>query len=231
MWGVIGLDAIGLQIPIIRQLIVFIYLTFVPGILILRILKLHKVGNVETLLYTVGLSIAALMFTGFFMNFTGFFMNIFYPYFGISGPISITPLIITISVVVLVLCILCYVRDKDFSDPSFIDAEEILSPPVLFLCLIPFLAVFGTYLVNFHHNNILLMLMIVVIALVVLLIAFDKFIPKNLYPLAVFIIAISLLYHGSLISMYLTGWDIHAEYYFHKLVEMNGFWARYIPIC
>ncbi|MBA7515266.1 hypothetical protein ES705_07305 [subsurface metagenome] len=222
MWGVIGLDVMGLQIPILRQLIGFIYLSFVPGILILRILKLHKLGNIETLLYTVGLSIATLMFTGFFMN-------MIYPFFGISGPISTVPLIITISVVVLALSVISYMRDKDFSDPSFIDTGEILSPPALFLCLIPFMAVLGTYLVNFHHNNILLMLMIVVIALIVLLIAFDKFIPNNLYPLAVFVIAISLLYHNSLISMYLWGWDIHVEYYFHKLVETNGFWDYSIP--
>ena len=150
MCGAICLDVVGLQIPIIRPLIGFIYLTFVPGILILRIIRLHKISNIETLLYTVGLSLATLMFTGFFMNMT-------YPSFGISEPISLTPLIITISAVVLVLCILCYVRDKDFSDPSFIDIEEVLSPPVLFLCLIPFMAVLGTYLVNFHHSNILLM--------------------------------------------------------------------------
>ena len=217
MWGVIGLDAFGLQIPIIRQFIGFIYLSFVPGILILRILKLHKLGNIETLLYTIGLSLATLMFTGFFMN--GI-----YPLFGISGPISITPLIITISVVVLVLCVLSYIRDKDFSDPSFIDVKEVLSPPVLFLCLIPFMAVLGTYLVNFYNNNILLMLMIVVIAIVVLLIAFDKFIPKNLYPLAVFVIALALLYHNSLISMYINTDDLPIEYYFSKLVTANSFW-------
>lgn len=217
MLGVIGLDAMGLQISILRQLIGFIYLTFVPGIIILRILKLHKLGNIETVLYTVGLSIATLMFTGLFMNRV-------YPFFGISGPISLTPLIITISVVVLVLCVLAYIRDRDFSDPSFIDIRELVSLPALFLCVIPFLAVLGTYLVNFHHNNILLMLMIVVIAIVALLIAFDKFIPSNLYPLAIFIIAISLLFHHSLISMYLTGWDIHVEYHFHKLVVINGFW-------
>ena len=116
MWGVIGLDAIGIQIPILRQFIGFIYLTFVPGILILRILKLHKLGNIETLLYTVGLSIATLMFTGFFMN-------MLYPFFGISGPISFVPLIVTISVVVLILCVLCYMRDKDFADPGFVDTK------------------------------------------------------------------------------------------------------------
>ena len=217
MWGVIGLDAICLQIPILRQLICFIYLTFIPGILILRILKLHKLGNIETLLYTVGLSLATLMFTGFFMN-------IIYPLFGISGPISLIPLIVTISVVVLVLCVFCYVRDKDFDDPSFINVEEVLSPPVLFLCFIPFMAILGTYLVNFHQNNILLMLMIIVIAIVTLLICFDKFIPTNLYPLAIWMIAISLIYHVTLISQYIRATDAVSEYYISNLVISRSFW-------
>ena len=222
MLGTVGLDLMGIPVPILRHVIGFIYLVFVPGIIILRILKLHKLGNVETLLYTVGLSIATLMFTGLFMNTV-------YPFFGISGPISITHLVITISVVVLVLCILCYVRDKDFSNPSLIDLREVLSPPVLFLCLIPFMAVLGTYLVNFHHNNILLMLLIVAIALIAVLIGFDKFIPKNLYPLAVFVITISLLYHNSLISMYIWGWDIQLEYYLANLVMENSYWDSTIP--
>ena len=222
MLGVIGLSVTGLQIPILRQLIGFVYLTFIPGIIILRILKLHKLGNIETLLYSVGLSIATLMFTGLFMN-TG------YPLFGIPRPISITPLIITISVAVLILCVLSYKIDKDFSTPHSIDLKEILSPPVLFLCLLPFLSIFGTYLVNFHKNNILLLSLIVIISLIVALVIFNKFIPKRLYPLAIFVIAIALLYHKSLISMYLTGWDIHLEYYFYKLTEMNSYWDWTIP--
>lgn len=222
MWGAIGLDVMGLKIPILREFVGFIYLTFIPGIILLRILKLHKLGNIETLLYTVGLSIATLMFTGLFMNTV-------YPVFGIYRPISLTFLIITISIIVLLLCILSYVRDKDFSDPSFVDSEDILSPPALFLCLIPFLAVFGTYLVNFYYNNILLMFLIVILAIIVLLIAFDKFIPQNLYPLAVFIIATSLLLHRSLISMYITGWDIQFEHYLGNLVKMNSIWDPTIP--
>ncbi len=222
MWGVIGLDIIGLQIPIIRQLIGFVYLTFVPGIVILRILKLHKFSNIETLLYTVGLSLATLMFTGFFMN-------MIYPFFGISKPISITPLIITISIVVLALCILSYLRAKKFSDPDFIDIEKELSSSTLFLCSLPFMAIFGTYLMNFYQDNILLMFLIIIIALIVVLIAaFDK-IPKDLYPLAVFVIAVSLLYHNSLISMYLWGWDIQVEYYYSNLVMITSHWNLAIP--
>jgi len=156
-------------------------------------------------------------------------MNLAYPPSGISGPISLLPLIITISMVVFVLCALSYIRDKEFDDPAFIDLSEVLSPPVLFLCLVPFMAIFGTYLVNFHHNNIILMLMLAVIAIVALLIASDRLIPKNLYPLAVFIIALSLLYHRSLISMYLWGWDIHLELYNSNLVMEYLKWDMAIP--
>ena len=222
LWCLIGLDAICFQIPILRQLIGFIYLTFVPGILILRILKLHKLSNIETLLYTVGLSIATLMFTGLFINTV-------YPLFGISGPISTTSLVITISVIVLVLCVISYVRDKDFAEQSFIDIKDVLSPPVLFLCLILFLAIFGTYLVDFYHNNLLIMVLMVVIALVAFLIGFDKFIPKKLYPLAVFMVVIALLYKQSLIGMYLPGWDIHQEYNLANLVNIKSLWDPTIP--
>src|SRR3972149_12308968 len=126
MWGVIGLDAISLKVPILQQLIGLIYLTFIPGIIILRILKLHNLGNIETLVYTVGLSLSNLMFTGLFMNTIN-------PFFGISNPLSIIPLMITISAGVLILCVICYIRDKDFSEPKYIETIDVLSPPALFL--------------------------------------------------------------------------------------------------
>ncbi len=222
MWSTIALDAIGFQIPIIRQFIGFIYLTFVPGILILRVLKLHKLGNIETILYTVGLSITTLMFTGLFMN------NV-YPFFGISKPLSNLSFIITISILVFVLCILSYVRDKDFSNPTFINFENLLSLPTLFLLLIPFFSVFGTYLFNFYDNNVFLMFLLAILATICILIGFDIFIPKNLYSLAVFVSSLSLLYHISLISMHLWGSDIHIEYYLSNLVRINSFWDLGIP--
>ena len=222
MWGSVGLDSIGIQIPILRQLIAFIYLAFIPGIIILRILKLHKLGNIETLLYAVGLSIATLMFIGLFMN-------IVYPFFSISKPFSISPLIITVSAFALILCILCYIRDKDFSNPSFINIKDLLSPPTIFLCLIPFLSIFGTYLVNLYQNNIILIFMILLISVIVLFIGFDKFIPEKSYPLAVFVISLALLLHNSLISIYIWGWDIHFEYYLSNLVMANSVWDSTIP--
>jgi len=214
--GVVALDIIGFEALILRQLITFIYLTFIPGYLLLRVLKIHHLGNIPTLLYAIGLSIAILMFTGLFMN-------VIYPLFGIARPISFTLLIITISILVLMLCVLSYIRDKDYSNPSFINVREILSPLPLFLSLLPMLSILGTYLMNFYNNNLLLIFLIIIIALIALLVAFTS-LSRSLYPLAVLVIAISLLYHRSLISMHIWGWDIHLEYYFSRLVIETSYW-------
>lgn len=216
MVSLIYLDTRGFQILPIRALIGFVYLTFIPGVLIVRILKLHNLSSIETLLYSVGLSIATLMFVGFFMN-------LIFPFFGISKPLSLTYLTIMVNVVVSILCVLSYIRDKNFSGPDFIKFQSIRTPTTLFLCSIPFLAILGAYIMNFYHENVLLLFLIVLIATIVFLVIFDK-IPENLYPFTVFIISISLLYHTSLISNYIWGWDVQVEYYFANLVIENSLW-------
>ena len=222
MLGLVGLAALGFDIPVLRQLIGFLYLTFIPGLLILRIFKLHKLGSVETLLYSVGLSIA-------FAMFLGFFMNLFYPFVGIPNPISTFPLITTWTVVIGIFCFVAYKRDKGFFAPAQLNLGELLSPPVLFLFLLPLLAILGTQLANFYQNNIVLLVLIGLIAFTVILVVFTKFIPVKLYPLAVFSIALTLLWHYSLISPYLTGHDIFSEYYFFRLVNDGGFWNSALP--
>lgn len=216
MLGAIGLDVVDIDIPIIREFFGFIYLTFIPGVLILKILKLHKLGDIQTILYTVGLSLTTWMFIGFFIN-------ILYPLFGIK-PFSSITLILTVNVCILVLFILCYFRDKDFSNPSYIDLKDLLSPPVLFLILIPFLSVFGAYLVNYFHTNFLLLVMIVVITIISLFIGFDKYIPTKLYPLAIWSMAISLIWHNSLISSYVNVCDVVGEYAIAKTIIENSSW-------
>lgn len=216
LWGVVGLDFVGLKIYFLRQLVCIIYLTFIPGIIALRILKFHKISNVETLLYGVGLSISILMFIGYFIN-------IFYPFIGISKPISLVPLIITISLIVLLLSVICYKVDKDFLGQTYTHIEQLTSAPFLFLCIIPLLTILGTYLMNSYKNNLLLMIMVLMIALIIIMVCLN-IIPVSLYPLAVYTISFSLLFQNSLISTYISGWDIQTEYYMASLVIKNSAW-------
>ena len=206
-----------LDIFLLRQIIGFIYLTFIPGFIILRVLKLDKITITETILFSVGLSITFLMFTGAIIN-------TLYPLIGISKPISTLPLIITISIGLFLLCILGYKTNKDFNQKIHIniDLNVIKSPQALFFILLPFLAIFGAYFVNFDRDSLLLLLLIILIALIMV---FNRYISENLYPLCLVAIALALLLSISLIGLYLSGYsDTHIEYYLHKLVVMNFFW-------
>lgn len=216
MIGTIVMDYIGMQILPVRYLVGFVYLAFLPGFILLRIMKIHQTDTLETLCYSVGLSISFLMVTGLLMNVIGSIIRI--------TPFTTINIITTLTVLIIILSSIAYFRDRDYSHQTYIELERIFSLPAMFLYLLPFLAIIGTYIVNFHGNNIILMSLMVIISVVVLLIAFGKFIPSELYPLAVFTIAIALLFHKSLISLYLTGYDINIESYFLQLTLINQFW-------
>lgn len=224
--GLIGSASFGFDIPFLRQIVGFVYVTFVPGILLLRIFKLHKLGTIETLLYSVGLSIA-------FVMFTGLFMNLLYPLIGISRPISIIPIIVTLTFAVMILCVIAYKRkdheEEPISQPNSICWSELFSPPTLFLLLLPLVAALGTFLVYFHLGNIVSLIFLSLVVVVVILITLDKFIPAKLYPLAVVAIGLGLLWQWSLVSLDLHGFDVHTEYYIQNLVFTNSVWNHIAP--
>jgi uncharacterized membrane protein len=209
--------AVLLNVPFLRQILGFFFLTILPGLLILQILKLNKLNTIETILYSVGVSVAFLMFIGFFMN-------TLYPPLGIPNPISTSHLMLTISIIIIILSIISYQRNKNFSISIPTNLKESFSPSVLFLVLLPILGVLGAYLVTFYGNNTILLLLIILIALAVVLAMFD-IIPTKLFPLAIVMIALALLFHHTFISFHLCGGGDHGwEYYFHLLVVKNSLW-------
>lgn len=219
--GLIGLDLIGLKIPFLREFLSVIYIIFVPGILILRTLKLHEFSSIETLLFTVGLSIVTLMFMGFFIN-------LIYPFLGISKPISLFPIIITLSSFVLLMSILSYFIDRDFNNPSYIEFN--ISSQVLFLCIMPILSILGSTYFYFYNKSTITLFMLLLVSLTVLLIGFKKFITPKYYPLAIVVISISLLYHTWLISPFVFGRDIISELSTSKFVLVNSYWNFNTPL-
>ena len=226
MLGLIGLAALGFDIPGLRQLAGFLFLTFVPGILLLRILKIHNVGIIESLLYSVGLSLAFIMAIGVVVNFA-------LPPLGILHPIALAPLIVTFTVSFLILCFLAYARDKNFRPADSLpeDNEKIAKPdfganltPFLLALLLPLVAILGTVLVNSYQNNILLLILVFIIAVLIILITFNKVIPARVYPFMLVMMGIALIYQTTLISSNLVGSDIYLERYLGNLVVQNGYW-------
>lgn len=217
----VGLNLEGFNVPVISQLIVFIYLTFIPGFLILRILRIHEVGSVRSILYSVGLSITSVMFIGFLTS-------TILPYFGISKPLSVLPLTIVVTVIVVILSVISYLRDGDFSSDCKFETQDLFTPSFIFLSIIPFVAIFGSYFITNYHTSVISMFLLILIALTFLLIVFDK-IPKKMYAYTIWIVSISLLYVSSLISPFVWGWDIQNEYYLANLIINFSTWNYTLP--
>ena len=211
------------DVPVARQAIGFLYLIFVPGIVILKLLKLDKLDGLETVLFSVGLGVVFLMLAGLLINELGFL-------FGISEPLSLMPLMIILNSFILVGGILACLRSDDV---KLWEAKTLgLYPLVLLFIGLPVLSVVGVMEVNGFGNNLILLFMIIVISVLFVVGAiFKRLLPPKLYPLAVLMIAISLLFHSSLISNYIFpfGSDVPVEYYFFKTTQNKAYWNSTNP--
>lgn len=98
------------------------------------------------------------------------------------------------------------------------------------LFVLPILSIIGADLFNSYGLNYLLLLLIIMIASTLIMVIFIDTIPKKYYPISLFLVALALLYHRSLISPYLVGWDIQLEYFVSNAVLTDSYWNATFPI-
>jgi len=212
--------AILLNIPFLRQILGFFFLTLLPGLLILRLLKLNKIESTEKIVLAVGLSISFLMFFGLLINNLSLSL-------GYLTPLSTISLLVSLNIALIALAIMGYKVNKDatFSLPNLslsISEKTFLIVPILF----PALSIFGMYVMNMTNNNIILMLLLFLIPIYVAFVCvFNHKFSKRLYPVVIFLISISLLLLLSLRSNHLIGADVHREYYFFRTMLGNSHWS------
>ena len=226
-WFVFGISvllltdlAIFFNIPFLRQILGFLFLTILPGLLILQILKLDKIGLTEKFVLSVGLSVSFLMFFGLLINNSSLGL-------GYETPLATISLLISFNLAFLVLAIIGYMTNKDgvFSLPNLnLSSSEkaFLIVPILF----PPLSIFGIHVMNTADNNIILIFLLLLIPIYVIFVCLlnQKF-PKRMYPVVIFLMSISLLLMLSLRSNHLIGVDTHREYYYFQITLDNLHWS------
>lgn len=206
------------DIPIARQVLGFVYFTFIPGFVIVKLLKLNELDGVETVLLSVGLSVAFLMIAGLLVNEFSLLL-------GVSQALSVVPLMIVLNSLILIGGVLVYLKSEDVKIWKSEPIENL--PWLLFLCL-PILSIVGAMYVNAYGNNLLLLFMIIAISLLLIVsVLSKKLVPSKFYPFAVLMIAIAILYHSSFISNYIVpfGSDVSGEYFLFKTVQNSGHWS------
>ncbi len=214
--------SILVDIPVFRQVFGFLYLTFVPGLLLCVLLKLTDLETYEIVLLSVGLSLGLLSLLGLFLNEISAFI-------GLASPLSPIPLLLVFTSFALGASV--FIR-QTHSDNRLVRIEADKSVlGVLFLALLPVLSIAGAIWVNLYGSNMILLLMLIVVLVVFAVGVGTDFFPSKLYPLAAVSIAVSLLFHSSLISNYIVsfGSDVPGEFFVFRTTEAEAFWSSTNP--
>lgn len=199
----------------------FVFLMVIPGLLLLLIFKIKKAGFWEYLVYTIGLSVAFLMFVGLAVNWILPVLHI------TDKPLSLIPLLVSFDIILLIFGFIVYKRNKNISlkiKPPKLDRlnKVFFISPVVFSLL----SVLGSITLNNGGPNYLTMIMLGGIGFYIFsLIYLEKKINKNIYPWAILLISISLLLANSLRSWHLIGWDISQEYEVFQLSLNSKRWT------
>ncbi len=208
-----------LNIPVLRQVSGFIFLTFVPGFLFLSILKLNRLGLTEKLVLSVGLSAAFSMLFGWAFNGSSLAL-------GYTNPLSTTPLLISFSIASIVMAVIAYVRNRGITFFNF--TLKLTGREKLFLIIpsvFPLLSIFGMYTMELTTSNVFLMLLLFLIPAYIVFVSFyHRQVSERIYPITIFLISISLLLMLALRSSHILGSDSHDLYYLFQTALREGHW-------
>lgn len=205
-----------LDFPFVREVVGLVYLTFIPGFIFVKLLKL-ELGTAEFVIYSVGFSVAFLMLSGLVINEFG-------SLFGITLPLSTLPLSLFINTLVLAGAAVAHLRqgkEKQDSKPE----NQSFSPAFLLLALIPLLSFVGSYFVNTTENSSILLVALAFVALLFTVLAFNGK-STRIYPFAILMIAITLLFQSTLVSNFIQpyGSDSANELYVATTTQLLSHW-------
>lgn len=203
-----------LNIPFIRQISGFLFFTIIPGYFILRLFKFEKFNIIETVLLSVGLSLAFLMIMGSLANALSIF-SLF------SKPLASEPLFIILNISIAVIIIFSYMRNKDILAIS-VSALNKKTPLILCIAL-PIICLIGLIVFKYYNSNLLLISLMIIIPIIFLLATLSSKL-ENYYPIIIFSIALALLLGFTLTFKYLYGPDVALEYRVFQATKAFSFW-------
>jgi len=190
VFGLIGLEIVGLELSILsilRKAVIFAYLTFIPGLVILRILNINT-NLTRTILISSGTSLS-------FVVFISLLGNAFLPFLGIEKPFSEAPLTVLFGVVILLLTGICKWKGNPLI--SFSLPEHLSFISVSFFLFFLILSLLGAILLRDTGNNFILLPLLFIISILPLLLL-TLSIRKEIYPLIIWITSLSLVIHTNL---------------------------------
>ncbi len=201
----------------IGSLFAFIYIVVTPGFLLLPFLTEKKMPPMLGVVFSVVLSLFALMVSGLALNTV-------LPYFGMAHPLSTMPLLITYDVLVYVLLVFNYAYRK--SSPFEFHEFNALNWTVTGVALLlPIFACVGAIILNNGGSNVLAMALLAIAAFLALVLVLEhERLNASIPPLVLYLTGLSFLLTNSMRGWYITGHDILLEYHVFTLTNSAHLW-------
>jgi len=201
---------------LIASLITLLFFLFVPGYLLLNTLKHGIKSRWEIASFSLGLSILTLMVGGLMLNSLHAF--------GLAKPLEARNILVMLDAVTYILLALNWKARFKLPDINSIRPNKELALTGAALTLLPLLAVGGAIRLNNGASNVLTVFMLASIALLFLLIITFKNL-RPVYPYAIFMMGLAILFATSLRGWSISGHDIQHEFRVFQITSTNGFWA------
>ena len=196
------LISIFLDIAVARQVFSIVYLAFIPGFILLKLIGAEKFDTLEKILFSLVFSIIILLLLGLFINQLGSII-------GFSEPLGLLPMITTITVFVMGGVIASYLR----SAPCISLSQGKFEAKGIVFFILPLLSVIGALEVAANGSNSILLLTLALVATVMgLAIVSRKIVPPKYYALVILCVSLTLVFHTSFSTTRIHGYDIHSEY-------------------
>jgi len=209
-----------LNIAFIRQFFGFIFLTILPGLLIIQILKLNRLDFFDRLTLVCGLSVSFTMLFGLLINNLSLKL-------GYLSPLSTISILVSFDLAFMILAVFGYTAKKEFLLYLPNLHLNVFEKMILIIAIIfPELSIFGTDIMNETNNNILLLLLLFLIpACTLTIVLMNNRLSERIYPVVIFLISVSLLLMVSLRSHHIMGIDEHYEFRLYQSIFDAGYWS------
>lgn len=207
----------------ILNIVGFLFLSIVPGMLTLLSLRLNRLPFWANLSLSIAFSLLELMIVVLIGNFL-------LPKFGIAQPLAQHILIIEISILLFILSLVAWNRLDGWklnivsklrgSFPNKLNIWLSFLPTIFVLQ-----SVIGAFSLNNGGSGLWTLAMLGEIAVYILILyIYAKKIGENTIPTALYFISLALLLMTSLRGWYITGHDIQVEYRVFQFAKNSGVW-------
>ncbi|HVZ10878.1 MAG TPA: DUF2206 domain-containing protein [Candidatus Paceibacterota bacterium] len=206
------------RIPIISGVAGFIFLFFIPGLLLLRAFQYQLKEFWMRIVHIVSFSICFLLLGGLVINTSK-------PLFGVDYPLEIHFVLPILAIFLIGIAIFnyfkCPVGVIKFSIPVF---KNFLSH--FGLIIFPLLSIVGANVLNNGGSNYITMFLLgSIVAYVICLFTIKKNISTSRWASSIYFISLALLFMTSMRGWHITGYDIHQEFEVFQLTKNAMYWS------